>query len=458
MKMNKVWIVALLLWTLLSCTEKSPRKAWEHMDYPVSITLAGVKKDLRTESVGSSLTASFPNERAIENLLVVVFTNTEGSNTPGTLEKVIPEEQLSLPANGDPYNGKIWFDLGQEGTYHLEFLANAYPKDDTQAKKRILKALAQGISYEQFKRIVIDRPLPQHGASGFVMLTAEPLKISTFERQATDAGVIVLQRLACRFDVFNKLVSDLKLTKITLTKQVKKSYLMRQTKRPPDYATMGNEVVYTPNGDWFTNTMATAGIYSYESNSDISYLILEGTYKGQPWRKEIGLRKKDGGVINIERNHIYRIYLTKGNGTTPSGGDGGSGGHDPRNADKVHCVVEILDWNQDITFDYNDADVWNAEMINPLKYVAEYNIDESGKNFVTDKYATNVSGYLDQAVAFYRFANTTIGGKPYHLPTREEWLSIIPTEQVSIYQYNQEITLTEPISKSSSEEVEVAGK
>ncbi len=61
----------------------------------------------------------------------------------------------------------------------------------------------------------------------------------------------------------------------------------------------------------------------------------------------------------------------------------------------------------------------------PLEYVTEYNINPEGTNFVTTQ-ATNVSGYFtfDDGVA--KFSDITIGGKRYHLPTKEEWLSIVP--------------------------------
>ncbi|KXB33957.1 hypothetical protein HMPREF1869_01364 [Bacteroidales bacterium KA00251] len=464
MKLEKMLYVVLMLVCMLSCTSKSPKQKLDmQMDYPVSMNLSIGKNGLRAEHKSTSLSASFPNERAIENLVVVVFTNATSNNTPGSLEKVITQEAITLPSGGDPYNGAIKFDMGMAGTFHMEVIANGY-KGDTD-KAHFLSLLQKGISYDQFKQIVIDRPLPQHGEEGFVMLGAETVKVTTRKTQTADAGVVKLRRLACRFDVFNKLVSDLKLTKITLTKQVKKSYLLRQLKRPSDYATMGNEVVYTPDGDWFTNTMATGGIYSYESYGSLSYLIFEGTYKGLPWRKEIHLEKK-GKELTLERNHIYRIYLTNGNGTTPGGGDGG--GKDPSNADKVHYLIRVVDWSDDQDLDYNDDDVMKKECppVNPLKYVAEYNINKTGDGFVTDKYATNVSGYFQTVMAMRLFANTTIGGKPYHLPSREEWQSILPSMKVVDKASPKDITqapllgisFKEPFSKTSSEEVEVAGE
>ncbi len=67
-----------------------------------------------------------------------------------------------------------------------------------------------------------------------------------------------------------------------------------------------------------------------------------------------------------------------------------------------------------------------APPINPLSLVAEYNVNPEGTGFVTSLTACNVSGYFafDDAVA--RFSDITISGKQYHLPSIEEWRSIVP--------------------------------
>ena len=147
--------------------------------------------------------------------------------------------------------------------------------------------------------------------------------------------------------------------------------------------------------------------------------------------KTIELRDRDGKYVATQRNHIYRVLLTKGDGTTPGGGDNGGGKDDPTNADKINYVIEVLDWDEDAAMDYEDNDVWNAEQaeqikrINPLAYVAEYNIDKNGTDFVTDLYDTNVGGYYDFDTAVTKFSHITISGEEYHLPSKDEWVGII---------------------------------
>lgn len=65
-------------------------------------------------------------------------------------------------------------------------------------------------------------------------------------------------------------------------------------------------------------------------------------------------------------------------------------------------------------------------LINPLSYVAEYNVNPDGNGFVTDLTTCNVSGYFNWNDAVAQFTTKNIGGVNYHLPSKEEWFSIAP--------------------------------
>ena len=422
MKVSKLWAVATLALALVSCKDEPAKEASQRMKFPVEISLNGGKAALRAEQVSSSLSASYDNERKVENLTIAVFTHNETDNVPDALEKVVTQDELTMPASGNPYDGAIKFDMGIEGDYDLEVIANAYMNDTEKAA--FTAKLKPGMSYDQFKEVIAERTLPQHGETGFAMLSTEPVKVSTKEQTTAHAGKIILRRLACRFDVFNKLVDELELTKVTLQNQITKSYLLEQTDVPANAD--GGAKEYTANGDWFNATLVSGGIYSYENPvKGATKLLLEGTYKGAAWQKTIEL-KKDGKTLPTLRNHIYRVILTKGNGTTPGGGDHGGGKDDPANADKINYVIEVLDWNEDAAIDYRDDDVRNAELINPLAFVAETNIDQTGNAFVADKYAWDKPGFYNYDEAVEKFSHITIDGKKYHLPSWYEWRSIIP--------------------------------
>lgn len=350
MKANRILAAAVMALGLLSCKGEAPKEAPQRkMDFPVSISIEGNKGAMRAAQQGTSLTASYQNEHAIENLTIVVFSNNStAGDTPLAVEKVITEENIVMPAGGNPYDGVIKFDMEAAGTYHMEVIANGYKQGDAAAKAALIAKLSPGLSYANFQKIVFDRALPKHGESGFAMLGTDPVKVTTEQGKTANAGKIVLRRLACRFDVFNKLLGDeLVLTKATLQNQIKKSYLLTQTAVPADAD--GGIQSYEANNDWFTASVITGGIYSYENPAKgATTLLLEGTYKGTPWKKTIEF--KDGGnAIAMQRNHLYRVYLTKGTGVNPGGDDD--------TADKVNYEIEVLDWEQGDEIAYSDSDL-----------------------------------------------------------------------------------------------------
>ena len=370
MKANRILAAAVMALGLLSCKGEAPKEAPQRkMDFPVSISIEGNKGAMRAAQQGTSLTASYQNEHAIENLTIVVFSNNStAGDTPSAVEKVITEENIVMPAGGNPYDGVIKFDMEAAGTYHMEVIANGYKPGNAAAKAALLAKLTPGLSYTDFKNMVFDRALPKHGESGFAMLGTDPVKVTTERGKTANAGKIVLRRLACRFDVFNKLLGDeLVLTKATLQNQIQKSYLLTQTAVPADAD--GGIQSYEANNDWFTASVIAGGIYSYENPAKgATTLLLEGTYKGTPWKKTIEF--KDGGdAIAIQRNHLYRVYLTKGTGVTPGGDDD--------TADKVNYEIEVLDWEQGDDFYFSDDDVVGRFNQKRVSYSFDIDIDKT---------------------------------------------------------------------------------
>ncbi len=97
-----------------------------------------------------------------------------------------------------------------------------------------------------------------------------------------------------------------------------------------------------------------------------------------------------------------------------------------------------------------------TQVVNPLSYVAQSNVNPAGTGFVEDLTACNVSGYFTWSDAVTRFnTNKNISG--YHLPSQKEWRSIVPeangyvffkttVDKNNITEYvtvgNQDITIT----------------
>lgn len=67
----------------------------------------------------------------------------------------------------------------------------------------------------------------------------------------------------------------------------------------------------------------------------------------------------------------------------------------------------------------------NQAVTLPLAYLTEYNVNAAGTDFVTTQ-ALDVSGYFSYEDAVKKFTNITIAGKKYHLPSKEEWMAILP--------------------------------
>ena len=65
-------------------------------------------------------------------------------------------------------------------------------------------------------------------------------------------------------------------------------------------------------------------------------------------------------------------------------------------------------------------------------------MNPAGDGFVTSLTDCTESGYFtfDDAVA--QFTNITIGGKQYHLPSIEEWRSIVPQNMMHVHFTNTE--------------------
>ncbi len=67
----------------------------------------------------------------------------------------------------------------------------------------------------------------------------------------------------------------------------------------------------------------------------------------------------------------------------------------------------------------NVSGTW-TEIVNPLSYVAEYNVNQAGDDFVTNLTSCTGSGYFTWNNAL----NINISG--YHLPSNQEWFGIVP--------------------------------
>jgi len=121
---------------------------------------------------------------------------------------------------------------------------------------------------------------------------------------------------------------------------------------------------------------------------------------------EIKLRAPNGGTTYISNN------------CKPARGSAMQQG-------SAYHLYAIWDGNE-LYFTNNAFTPKSSIQPNPLSYVAEYNIKSASDGFVTDLTACDESGYFRYDTAVNLFSDITFEGKHYHLPSIEEWSSVVP--------------------------------
>ncbi|MGI6572194.1 MAG: hypothetical protein ACOX19_01930 [Fermentimonas sp.] len=341
--MKKMIILLLLALGIVSCTNESSLEilgnpeSEKAMSCPVKFNFGdGSGVSTRVETRGSLETLpTNANEKKINNLVVIAF------NSLGKIEKVIKHTDITFNDPMDFYQGGM-FDLGVEGSFQLEFVVNS--------DNAFQSSLQPGMPLDDFGALTVSG-VPSHGDDGFVMTNAEPVNVATQIGVNKDVGNVTLRRLLARFDVFSN-VEGLHIESITLKNQVSSSFIFTDNNIP-----VGSdaEELFTASPStalWFTNTKAMAGIYSYENPvKGGTTLLLKGTYTkstSKPeWEKEVVFLDASDNSMPIKRNHLYRVVVSESHE--------GSIGTEL----DVTFNIEVLDWDDAVTFEYSDSDIIN---------------------------------------------------------------------------------------------------
>lgn len=338
---RRVWTILSVLLLLsalfVSCTKERPLSTPEELSYPVTFALRTGLRAMESEDATTGEARDF--EKKIESLYVVVFKDSKIHKVFSTASK------KPLRLNDDLTKGS--FDMGEEGTFSVELLANA-PSDLTEK-------LTIGLDHDAFKKLVTAKPLPMHGEGGFLMTSTEAVSVTTSAGNAADAGTIKLRRLLARIDVLVN-VEQLEMTKITIVKAQTKSLLFTGDKAPEDGA---KDVSFEPKyPEWFTSKEAKAGLYTYESPvAGETKIRIEASYNGKPWIKEIELYDKDGKPLPVKRNHLYRITITQ------------SESKELKEPFEYRC--EVSDWSEGDEIATGDAEIDDCLTVDDYDYVPE---------------------------------------------------------------------------------------
>lgn len=553
--MNTKYITLLtLLLTLLAlvgCTRADQPQAEDAYDAairkmanPVTFTFAGGEdKSLRaTEpTTGTQKKNALDREKKINDVWILVFAavgrpGAGNTHHPGSLHlsRIVKANDIAFKDAADKSKGGT-FDLIKAPHVCLEFIIN--PPASLEGK------LIDGLTWEGYKRIIMEADVPNHTSENFVMVNASPVSIpDSGSTPSTPVSLepIHIERLAARFDLFNK-VEDFNLTEITLVKQVSKSYMLTQREAPET----GTDKVFAVGSEsWITDTKAVAGIYSYENPTPgATMLKIKGTYKDKEWAHDIPLCDKVGNPLPIKRNHLYRITLAPFVEQPIE---------DP---DKLpfQIKVDVVDWNEDriadqifeeserctfypvwvsgfgktaeikgyfyenshistwdvlpmpgtpyttnftlavkgdkegISIDGNkvtitpskvdreftliatlnesgrqyEIPVHQKAMVNPLAYMAEYNVNQAGNgldrwHWSDQTKKKDMLGLYSYYEAYQNFLDVTFDGKRYHLPSFLEWQGIFG-EALDIFLSNEEAAKLRPGQYTAMGDMDFSG-
>ncbi len=426
--MNKIYRVAsatlamvLLLLTMGSCSKESQLA-------PDAQQQAGAGQltfKLDNDALRSVPAETFEKEVDPATVWCVFVTSDP------TAPKVKEVRQATKASSGD-YMIKTDF----EGAAQMFVIANV--QDALKAK---LEGLTTASTLDEVQRLVVENALGDNTTDPdkFIM-TSELINVSLPTVGGVPykvAGAIKLKRLAARFDVISE-VPGLTLTTISVANRVLSSTLLNVSET-------GSNVAATTDYAVAGGRQLLHKIYSYQNTNkggttDATSFTLKGNYGGKAI-KDIKVDLKnvaDGQPLDVQRNYCYRIIIK------PAGSDDKPVIPDPNDPTKPTAAwkvtIKVIDWNEaaaDLA-NYSDEDLeaLGTVTVNPtgtnlLNAVAEYNIDITGTKFT--KSQTNEAGNTGYFIWTQAKALQMPTG--YHLPTINEWASILGSNYNAGYVY-----------------------
>lgn len=215
------------------------------------------------------------------------------------------------------------------------------------------------------------------------------------------------------------------------------------------------EVTFTKSGsvqviatvadtEHFTYATKTAS-YTLTVNKETGYVTLSATSGSVDAGNSISfsISTNHGGVLSVVDVSGNNRATPSLNGTTVNV----STVNGFASSARIRVTCAATDYYSEATADYvltiNRGRI--VEM-NPLYYVAQYNIaNAQGTDFATTHNAGYIFSWADAMSKFaattssysnYMNAHKNINGIYYHLPTRNEWLGIIPSSNTNLWTYD----------------------
>ena len=417
--MNKIYRVAsatlmgvLLLLSLGSCSKESQL-------IPEGQPEAGAGQlafSLDNDALRSVPAEAFEKAVDPDRVWCIFFTRSSSGALTFRVAK-----QAHKSSSGSNYS----VNAGFAGAAQMFVVGNVEPDLQSQFYR-----LPSGTSLDEVQRLLVQNGLGSGSTEpAYFAMTSDLVTVTLPAVGAAPANIltpIVLKRLAARFDVINE-VPGLQLSTVSVVNRVVTSTLLNVS-QTGSLATTDYDVV--------DGKVLLHRIYSYQNSNksgtqDATSFTIQGTYKGKTI-KPISVKLQDATTseaLDVRRNHCYRIILK------PTGDD-----FKPIQPDDHttawRIVVKVLDWHEASTYlaNYSDEDLANLGYVDPtvningnnlLNTIAEYNLDITGTKLASS-YSNKecISGYFT-----WQEAQELQMPEGYHLPTAEEWASVMGNDK-----------------------------
>lgn len=341
---------ALLAMLTAACSTESiqdPETANNAGRGEVIFSLAGAP----TASSRAATEIQDQTEKAIRNLYAVVFRVNTGdyvdmtSKTPSASYPMY--SVINVFDDSDDHGGESFkLDISTPDRYFITFVANA----DSDFKTYLDNAITSnpGINIETFKAQIADQmPTDCGNTTDKFLMTSEFYGVNLLNAFSVELGVVDMQRVHARIDIYNQAegiqLSGLRFINRAITGKLITDYTAA------DFASGSVETADIAVSPIEVND-AWNKIYTYEQfGTDDAAPALEIKYKekgenGYDAAVEktltVNFKNADDRVINIKRNHLYRVYVNCDNG-------------------KLTFTITVDDWDEYGQIDSSKDDLQN---------------------------------------------------------------------------------------------------
>lgn len=287
-----------------------------------AVTRASAGKQTSTEQVVNSLLAvAFLPDGAQASATRGAGTTTDEASTPFYTAVPVDLTSMQVSSLAGSGNADFSFELGEEGTFRVCFLANA-------RKDLADKLMAQepgSFTLGDFKNKLVDQDPGGSDTDGALLMTSQYFDLTTSFTQPYNLGTVTLTRVMARIDLENA-ADGIEVTRILFVNRADKTRLFNDNHTGLDADCLQQGVqeydLSTPlvGSVQQPATLATP-MYSYEQLAtsdanpdevpylDIRYVMPSVSSTREYSHKVYFVNKTDGQTLPLKRNTLYHVRM-----------------------------------------------------------------------------------------------------------------------------------------------------